>query len=526
MEDTMRKKRHEGQETFPGKARAWTAGLYLILMLGLYPLFQVNGYLDLVYKKWAMFLCATAVAVAVSFICYLLERAARIKHKRKAVWLPMDWFVAGYFVCAVISYVGAADKGSALWGVDTWYTGFAAQALFAGIYFMISTGYVRVPFLDILGAAAGTAVAAMILLQRFGVDVFHFYRGFGEDVKLNFVATLGQVTWTSSYISILLIAGIGFYFAGSCGKRRILWGICIGIGFAAEIVLNCDSGIIALAVAFLIMIWLAVGDRERTMRLMEIWMIALFSAAVTGLGERVFQEQMVPIDAVYLKAAQSMALYPVLAVTAFLYWLVKTDKIHIGGKRRGVLLARGCYLAAIGLGVLAVVLLFILHGKGYFNGSPTENYFRFTVWWGNSRGFIWRTGAAVFGDFGLWRKLFGCGPDGFTPYAYHLMGDAINEFWHNQIVPNVHNEWFNAVINYGMIGGAAYLGIFISSAWECMKRAWGMEREEQAVVFGCGLAAAGYIAHNVLCYQQIIGTPLIFILTGIGVAKIRRFCRE
>ncbi len=521
MKDTMEKKQPGGWRDFLGKIRTWTANVYLMLMLGLYPLFQVNGYLDLIYKKWAMFLFVTAAASVVSFVCCLADWAVRIKKKEKMVWLPMDWFVAGYFACTVISYIGAADKASALWGVDTWYTGFAAQMLFVGIYLMISTGYTKMPYLDILGAAAGAAVAVMILLQRFGVDVFHFYRGFGEDVKLNFVATLGQVTWTSSYMTILLIAGIGVYFASSRGRKRIVWGVFIGIGFAAEAVLNCDSGVIALAVAFFIMIWLAVGDRERTLRLMEIWMIALLFAAAVGIGERAFQERMIPIDAVYLKTAQSMVLYPVMAVTFFLYWMVKTDRIRIGGNRKTVLLVRGIYLAVTGLGAMTVVLLFILHGKGYFNGSPTENYFRFTVWWGNSRGFIWRIGAAVFGDFGLWRKLFGCGPDGFTPYAYRLMGDAINEFWHNQIVPNVHNEWFNAMINYGIIGGAAYLGIFASSAYRCMKWALSTEGEERAVVFGCGLAAAGYIAHNVLCYQQIIGTPLVFMLIGIGAAKMR-----
>ena len=44
----------------------------------------------------------------------------------------------------------------------------------------------------------------------------------------------------------------------------------------------------------------------------------------------------------------------------------------------------------------------------------------------------------------------------------------------------------------------------------------------RAVLFGSGLAAFGYIVHNVLCYQQIIGTPVIFILIGIGAAKIRQ----
>ena len=68
-----------------------------------------------------------------------------------------------------------------------------------------------------------------------------------------------------------------------------------------------------------------------------------------------------------------------------------------------------------------------------------------------------------------------------------------------------------------MVGGTAYLGIFVSSAYSLMKSAL---KEGGAVVFGIGLASAAYIAHNVLCYQQIIGTPLIFVLLGIGAAKV------
>ena len=234
---------------------------------------------------------------------------------------------------------------------------------------------------------------------------------------------------------------------------------------------------------------------------------------------------MVPIDAVYLKAAQSGAVYVLLAAAVVFYLSVRKVCIQKDGiprktaGKKAVKIIRGIYVACVCLGIVLVAVLFYLHGKGYFSGSPTENYFRFTIWWGNSRGFIWRTGAAVFADFNVWRKLFGCGPDCFTPYAYQLMGDAINGFWHNQLVPNVHNEWFNGLINYGIVGGAAYLGIFVSAAYGLMKTAW---EKESAAVFGIGLAAAAYIAHNVLCYQQVIGTPLMFLLLGIGVAKVRK----
>ena len=427
MGNTMGKKMPVGRESFSEKIRSWTANIYLLIMLAVYPLFMVNGYMDLVYKKWAMFLYTTGVMVlfsvlwylfgtkgnekAIWFPWYLAGKAGRVKKDRESTWLPMDWFVIGYFICVIVSYLGASDRAFSLWGVDTWYTGFVSQMLFVGIYFMISTGYKKMPYLDVIAAAAGTLVAFIIVLQRFGVDAFSLYKGFGEDVKLNFVTTLGQVTWTSSYVSILLIVGMGVYFAGAEGQKRVLWAVCIGIGFMAELLLNCDSGIIAIIAALMIMVWLAVGNREKTMRFMEVIMFLLAAAAVTGILERILEGQMVPIDAVYLKVAQSILIYPALALAAFLYWLVKTDKICLDGKRKAVWIIKGIYLALIGIAVIAAIVLFILHGKGYFSGSPTENYFRFTIWWGNSRGFIWRTGAAVFGDFGLWRKLFGCGPD-------------------------------------------------------------------------------------------------------------------
>lgn len=135
----------------------------------------------------------------------------------KLLWI--DWFVLGYLICAVISYATAADRPSAS-EVDTWYTGLVAQLLFVGIYFMVSFGYKGMAYLDVAGAAAGIVVGLIIILQRFGVDVLHLYRGFGDDVRLNFVTTLGQVTWTSSYVSILLVAGMGIYFCSQPGKKE------------------------------------------------------------------------------------------------------------------------------------------------------------------------------------------------------------------------------------------------------------------------------------------------------------------
>lgn len=530
--------------------------IFLFLMLAVYPLFIVNSYEDLVYKKRALFLYASIAFIMVSFVCGMADRIRRKRSRggsEGAECKPLcgtgkrlltDYFAAAYLLCAFISYGTAVDKETGLWGIDTWYMGLLAQILFVGIYFAIARGYREKRYRKVLAAVVGIIVSGIVILQRFGVNVWHLYDGYGEDVKLNFVTTLGQVTWSSSYISILLVAGMGIYYLTKERKAKIFWGICIGIGYAAELLLNCDSGVIALVTAWMIMLWISFGDRGRILSLLETVLIALAVTAGIGILERIFAQRMVPIDEVYLKLAQSSVVYVLLLIVAVVYRLIQKGKLSVGTQKRTIRICRGIYICLLCLAVVGVAVLFVLHEKNYFNGSPTENYFRFTIWWGNSRGFIWRTGAAVFRDFDLWRKLFGCGPDCFTPYAYELMGAAMDEFWHNQIVPNVHNEWFNALINYGMAGGTAYLGIFVSAACGFMKRAVGVmenttnlteEKWKQAdgtvepvgernraMLFGIGLAAAGYVAHNVLCYQQLIGTPLIFVLLGIGAAISRK----
>lgn len=494
--------------------------IYLFLMLVVYPLLIVNSYEDLVYKKWALFLLASIAFIAVSLVCGLV---GLIGKKNSPKWLITDYFAVAYLFCAWISYGSAVDKEVGLWGIDTWYMGLVAQMLFVGIYFAVSRGSMAKCDLKTMAAIVAVVVSGIVILQRFGINVLHLYDGYGEDVKLNFVTTLGQVTWSSSYISILLVAGMGIYYWTKDWKAKIFWGLCIGVGYACELVLNCDSGVIALLVAWMILLWISFGHKERIMALVETVLIALTVTAGVGILERMFACRMIPIDTVYLKIAQSSMIYVLLIMVAVVYLLIRKDILSVRTQKQTIQMWKGIYLGLLILTMVGVVILFVLHEKNYFNGSPTENYFRFTIWWGNSRGFIWRTGATVFADFDGWRKLFGCGPDCFTPYAYSLMGNAIDEFWHNQIVPNVHNEWFNAWINYGIVGGTVYLGIFVSAIGIFIRKAVNTSEQgnNSALLLGIGLATAGYIAHNILCYQQLIGTPLIFILLGIGTGICR-----
>ena len=107
--------------------------------------------------------------------------------------------------------------------------------------------------------------------------------------------------------------------------------------------------------------------------------------------------------------------------------------------------------------------------------------------------------------------LFGAGPDLIyrLVYAYHKdILDAIDE---NLVMACAHNEFLNQFGTTGIFGGIAYIGIFVASIKELS-----VSDKNRPYLVGIVMCVASYVLHNLYCYQQIICTPLIFILMGMG----------
>ena len=114
---------------------------------------------------------------------------------------------------------------------------------------------------------------------------------------------------------------------------------------------------------------------------------------------------------------------------------------------------------------------------------------------------------------GDWKqKLIGAGPD---CYAEYLMSvgvsptTSIEGYWSGAVYANAHNEWLTNLVNLGLLGTAAYLGIFVSSC----KRYRGML---------LGLLALGmYGLHSLVSFQQVLNTPFLFLVLGICENRLR-----
>ena len=67
----------------------------------------------------------------------------------------------------------------------------------------------------------------------------------------------------------------------------------------------------------------------------------------------------------------------------------------------------------------------------------------------------------------------------------------------------------------GILGIISYLGIFVSAYIKFLKKTG------DAMVIACAGSVIAYFFHNLFCYQQILCTPMIFIIMALGIWRIR-----
>ena len=139
--------------------------------------------------------------------------------------------------------------------------------------------------------------------------------------------------------------------------------------------------------------------------------------------------------------------------------------------------------------------------------------------WGNSRGAAWNCGIGAYRSMDMVHKTVGIGPDCFADYVYEIpeLAERLVDQFGNERLTNAHNEWLTVLVNTGWLGVFCYAGIFIAVWIRCVRRAKG-----QPLLYVCAISILAYTVHNMVSFQQILSTPYIFIVLGMGEGLLRR----
>ena len=500
--------------------------IYFLVMTVAYPFYAPGGYMHIGEVKYKFFrIVSLIMLVAVSVIILISLWVRRDKewlirnYKQMSV---TDWFVYGYMMAVMLSYLCSSYKEDALWGVDGWYMGAMTQIMFVLIYFVFSRYFhCDLRWLGIwMLSTAG--VFMLGICNRYSI-----YPIAMEGQTEGFISTLGNINWFCGYWSVTASIGMVLYWCSDKRQVRTLAGIYSVIAMVSGVTQGSSSAYLVFIAIFLVLFVLSLGSNGKLYRFLELCMMFAVSCQIARLMQYLpgFEYNYMWKDENSRLVVSMTLIDSNTTVWAFLilfacYMLFRVLERHaLFHVERYKWLWGFMTVAVVIIVGIGVIYLLIDNEVLCFREVPGtmeyDSYLEpfFAEDWGNGRGATWNCGIDAYRRLDTLHKIVGVGPDCFADYVYsvpELADRLIERFW-NLRLTNAHNEQITLLVNVGMLGWVCYMGIFVSGFVRYMKKG-----SRQPILYLCAIGILTYTVHNMVSFQQVLNAPFIFILLGIG----------
>lgn len=487
----------------------------------------------------------------------------------------VDAAVASYGICVLLSALRSEYGGLAWTGYEGWYMGAVSQLLFVGIYFFVSRQYDGARWPLYLGEAALGLVTLFGLLHRLGIDplrlLVHWNPGDWEYSHM--LSTLGNINWLCGYYSVALALPAAHFLLEPRPWARLLLYVEAVAAFVLLGVQGSQGGLLILAVCaagcfvlgrrraeVLTRLWALLAGFFLCMPLMELgmelrkeraavvadgnvfWNVAWYVWAIAGvvcLGACLLsaKRRHAPGERRSAKGGHAPGERGSAKGGQVPEERTSGKKGHVRGSRGPRRQGKKALIAAAAVclaGCLAAALL-ILASRGIGDG------------FGSGRGFLWRIALEGFGQGDMKDKLLGAGPDCYGVAVFGRLGTGSDvwkgEHWEGAVFTNAHNEVLSQLCNVGILGTVSYLAIFLTGLWRygrgsaesrrslVQSRGGGPGKDGGALAFPADsdacclwagvLAIAMYGAHSLISFQQVLNTPLLFLVLGVCEQRMR-----
>jgi O-antigen ligase len=498
-----------------GRIMEYTLAIVLLALCIALPLYAKEGYYQIGDVKFTVYKTILTRGFAVLLVMTVLYLGFWLKSDRKWRVSITDVMVVLYLISCGISALTGGFFETARWGSSGWHMGLMSQLGFVLLYLFLSRfgRYYKV-VLAVLCAVA-TVVFAIGVLHRLLIDPIGFYEGLNYSQKAQYLSTLGQATWYASFLAVMLPVCAAVFLYAKQRALRVTGGISMFVGLCSLVTQNSDSAYFAFAGFMLVFFWVSVENEDTFQRFM--WIVTCFFGAgkLMYFLLKINPNPELEFDVVTEFVLCSGAAWALLAVSLCINVLLfirrnKPYSIKLMEK------VRKWVVIAVGVCAAGSILLIVLQAKRLLPAAVSEkleqiSYFNWGDAWGNGRGRIWTFALKVYGEADLPRKLFGVGPDCLNSYIEAYYSEEVRLLWGDLVLTNAHNEWLNILISDGLFGFVSYIGIFVTALYRFLK-----VKPRNLVMTAVAAAAVSYMAYDFFCYQEVLCTPFIFILLGIG----------
>ena len=579
------------------KLTSAVATLYLALTVLVLPLYMNSEKYTAITAAKSGFFYTTSIIIFVCMILLLTSsylysidsrpdlRTQQLPLKKRIIENPAlvaDVSIVAYWVLMLISCLLSDDRRTAFYGLEPRDNGFIYQTVYIAAYFIISRTMKPAQWKALLFVWGGTLLAIPCILHYYGVDLYdviHYstlengkvvhgtlsdsYTGpFWNSTSHRFLGPVGNVNLGSYILSITLVIAAGLYIThvkpdifylrsrysrpdenGKQKERSIIGKtadrhgisllICFMVILFAELNINTDAGLVALAAAVVAVLIVLCGTLDRLGRTLIVLAASAFTVLAdsfidTLLRKKTFGTTFKVLCVVFVFLA---------AAAAAVYYFKRREGVKRIATVRTMRTVMCCFVALAVIGGVALSLVItqpdqpaagsisgaaeilserdlkeksdtIVHELGQMLRGNFDDSF------GHNRLFTWKRTLSLV----KYNPVFGIGPDNFPRFfASHYKAEAKEMFPDsNGNLDKAHNEFLDVLLDNGIAGLITYLCFFGALLWACFRNA---DRNRFAPVFGVTIIS--YMAHAFFGYQLPIQSPVMWIMIGAAGAFAR-----
>ena len=494
------------KETWYQKTEYGILIVYFLVMTWIYPFYYTEGYLLIGKDKYLFYRNCSLLILSVLLIVWAVSLITGRAGKGQSVFVTLyeqmsatDWFVYGYLLVNLVSYLGTKYQEEAFWGTEGWYMGMMTQLLLGLFYFFFSRSFHSCEKWFVLWLPGALTVFLLGIMNRYS-----FYPLSMEGQTPAFISTLGNINWYSGYWSVVCPLAVMLYWNSHPIWKKAVWAVACVICFAAGVTQGSSSAFLVLGGIGYVLFYLAFTDNRGCYASLELGVLFSISCQITRIlryvpGFSYNYESVTGEIMTDFRVTVGMAVVCVL-LWIFLKVAEKKKAFAIEEKRK---IRTVCSVAGI---LMIVCYLFLMFKK--MDAS-----------FGNGRGASWKSGILAFQSMNLWQKLFGIGADCYGTYCYSVpeIKEVLFVTFGASRLTNAHNEWLTMLVNLGLFGFFSYAGIFVSAVYRFAKGS-----RKNPLLLLCAVGVFSYVLHNMVSFQQILNMPYVFMLLGMGEELLRQ----
>lgn len=526
------------------------AALAVLLMVGIFPLYYQDNYIDMSNAKLNFFrICSVGLILAfILFSC--MDRLMQYKesmqqknkkHKKKVQaqsqqksqadkgealreWLGSisvtTWFAVILAAGILIATVFSANPQESWQGLEGRKLGAIVWLLCIAMYLILGRYLKLGKWTAWVFLAANIVVCLLASLNFWGVDPLKMYENLAVDQYGGFISTIGNVNACSSYLCMTIPAGIALYAVAKDKYLRAASGVFLILAFYAGYCAHSESFLLGCGVSFLVLLWFSLRNHERMLRLLEIcgflWIASVvMKVMILIAGTTEFFSYMYVLlrkDKLqyglllngYLLAAEGI----LLAGALFFVWnRKKSGKELPYDLIKKIVFIIVAVVAAI---VIVAVIAANLKQSAWEGALSALEHLRLQDSWGSSRGYIWRMTVAAWLDLPLWDKITGYGLNYYHMFIQQYGGTAVSEYFGGALLVDAHNELLQILTTMGVVGTIGYFGLLISTIVKSAKKI----ALRPSLLLGI-IVVCSYMAQGLVNNPTVFLTPYLFLMLGM-----------